>query len=166
MRKTTIEIFDDISELHSDKERKAAWLAVQQIPAYPVQLVIDCINSELKRLHMPYLIEDILASSEVLPQWIVKDDENPTKLNFKEPMYPVQRSRRLYELMLTPFKEALVFYPKTLEQAADLFNIDLSDNWELGSFRNWLLMINKAAFPHECKIIMEKLMKMSVHNGD
>lgn len=166
MRKTTIEILDEIAELHTLEERKRVMQAIQQVPPYPVQLVIDQFNSELKKLYMPYFIDDILASGEVLPQWIIKDDENPTKLNFKELMYPVQRSRRLYELLLTPFKEALVFYPKTLEQAADLFNIDLSDNWELGSFRNWLLMINKAAFPHECKAIMEKLMKMSVHSGD
>lgn len=163
MLRTTLEILNDIEELFDGLTKEYVLKhAIQDVPNYPVQLLIDSINGELTRLHMPYLIEDLTHSNKDEVTWIVKSMLNPTKLNWEEKMYLDERGEAVYQFLLEPFKNANVFYPSTLKSAMELFKVDFSDFWELSFYRDWLLGINKAFYPHKCKAIMEKLMTLTV----
>lgn len=162
MLKSTNEILDEIAELHCLEVHNTVMFAIQQMSQQSsIEKTIEYFNVQLDRLYMPYRIESVYTG--IPSTWVIKYDIAPKKLNFEELMYPTIRSEQVYSLLLKPFKDANVIYPKTLLQAADLFNVELSDGWELNYYRNWLLGINKTFYPHECKVIMEELTKMSVH---
>lgn len=163
MRKTMVEILDEIAELHSIEEREHVLQhVIQQLPASPVGQLIDAINEELISLSMPYTIEDLINLHPVVT-WVVKDDLNPKKLNFRETLHPSERSTAVYNLLLEPFKDANVIYPTTLTMLADLLKIDLTDDWKVRSVRDWLIGLNVGFYPNECQGIIKKLIKMSVH---
>ena len=163
MLRTTLHILNDIEEQFNGLTKEHVLKhAIQGIPNYPIQLLIDSINGELCRLHMPYLIEDLTRNDEESHMWIVKDVLNPTKLNWEEKVYPNERGEAVYQLLLEPFKNANVFFPSTLKTAMELFKVDFSDFWELRFYRDWLISINTAFYPHECKTIMQKLMANTV----
>lgn len=134
--------------------------AIKNVPNYPIQLLIDSINRELVRLHMPYTIEDLLHPSKEL--WKMKMDLNPDKLNWNEIVKVDDRGEALYQKLLEPFKNANVIFPSRLKDARELFKLDPSDDWNLGTYRDWLIGINKSFYPHECKAIMQKLMALTV----
>ena len=162
-RKTMVEILDEIAELHSLEEREHVLKHVlQQLPASPVGELIDALNEELISLYMPYTIEDLINLHPVVT-WIVKDDTNPKKLNFRETLYPSERSTAIYNLLLEPFKDANVIYPTTLAMLADLLKIDLTDDWKVSFVRDWLIGLNVSFYPNECQGIIKKLIKMSAH---
>lgn len=162
MLRTTLEILNDIEEQFDGLTKDHVLEhAIEGIPNYPVQLLIDSINGELSRLHMPYVIED-LQNNFVEFTWIVKSVLNPTKLNWEEKIQFDDRGEAVYQLLLEPFKNAHVFFPSTLKTAMELFKMDFSDSWELRFYRDWLIGINKTFYPHECKVIMEKLMALTI----
>lgn len=134
--------------------------AIEGVPNYPVQLLIDSINAELVQLHMPYTIEDLLHPSKDL--WKMKMNLNPDKLNWNEIVRIDDRGEALYQKLLEPFKNSNVIFPTTLKDAIELFKIDPSSDWRLGTYRDWLIGINTAFYPHECKAIMQKLMALTV----
>jgi hypothetical protein len=134
--------------------------AIEGVPNYPVQLLIDSINAELTRLHMPYVIEDIMRPSKDL--WKIKMNLYPSKLNWNEIVKLDERGEAVYQTLLEPFKDANIFFPTSLRSAMELFKIDSDGDWRLGNYRDWLLGINTAFYPHECKAIMQKLMAITV----
>jgi hypothetical protein len=89
-------------------------------------------------------------------------DLNPTQFNWLEIIHIDDRGEALYQKLLKPFKDANVFFPASLRSAIELFKIDSDDDWNIGNFRDWLLGINTAFYPHECKAIMQKLMALTV----
>jgi hypothetical protein len=163
MLRTTLQILNDIEEQFDGLTKEHVLKhAIQGIPNYPVQLLIDSINGELTRLHMPYLIEDLTRNDVESYIWLVKEVLTPTKLNWEEKVYANERGEAVYQLLLEPFKNAHVFFPSTLKTAMELFKVDITDFWELRFYRDWLLGINTAFYPHECKVIMEKLKTITV----
>ena len=92
----------------------------------------------------------------------MKVDLNPTKFNWNEVVRIDDRGEALYQKLLEPFKNANVIFPSNLKSAIELFRVDPTNNWRLGSYRDWLLGINTAFYPYECKVIMEKLMAITV----
>jgi len=163
MRLTTIEILNDIEELFNcDVKEHVLKYAIQNIPNYPVQLLIDSINEELKRLHMPYLIKDLTKSNEESFIWIVDWNLHPTQLNWGETVRLDERGEAVYQTLLEPFKNSNVIFPTSLRSAMELFKLDPSDDWNLGTYRDWLVGINASFYPHECKDIIQKLMALTV----
>lgn len=134
--------------------------AIKNVPNYPIQLLIDSINAELIRLHMPYVIEDLLHPNREL--WKMRMNLNPDKLNWNEIVNLTDRGEAVYQKLLEPFKNANCIFPNTLKDAMKLFKLDPSDNWNLGTYRDWLIGINTTFYPHECKAIMQKLMALTV----
>lgn len=163
MLRTTLEILNDVEELFDSTTKEHVLKhAIQGVPNYPVQLLIDSINGELCRLHMPYLIEDLTRSDEDSFTWLVKSVVTPTKLNWKENVHLDDRGEAVYQLLLEPFKNGLVIFPRTLKAAIELFRVGAEDEWSLSFYRDWLIGINTAMYPHECKTIVEKLMALTV----
>jgi hypothetical protein len=111
---------------------------------------------------MPYLIKDLTRSNEESFIWIVDWNLNPDKLNWNEIVRVNDRGEAVYQKLLEPFKNANVIFPSTLKSARELFKLDPTDDWNLGTYRDWLLGINTAFYPHECKAIMQKLMTLTV----
>lgn len=162
MLRTTLQILNDIEELfdYSTKEHVLKH-AIQDISNEPLQLLVNSINEELTRLHMPYLIKDC-AQNYQEPVWIVNSNLNPILLNWNEKIYFDKRGEAVYQKLLEPFKNANVMFPTSLRSAMELFKIDSSDEWQLSTYRDWLIGINTAFYPHECKAIMQKLMTLTV----
>lgn len=156
---STLDILNDVEFLFDSATKEHVLKhAVQGVPNYPTQILIDSINGELIRLHMPYLIK-ILAHDHQELVWIVEYDLNPTLLNWNEKVYFDDRGEVIYQLLLEPFKASnLLIYPKTLENAMELFQINYSDNWQLKFYRDWLLAINKTLYPQVTEGTMNILM--------
>ncbi len=128
---------------------------------------MDSINTELTKLGMPYYITGYCGTRDydtprADPLFACTIDLKPTKFNWTEIVKLDDRGEALYQKLLEPFKNANVFFPSTLADAMLLFKIDSNDNWNIGNYRDWLLGINTAFYPHECKAIMQKLMALTV----
>lgn len=165
MLRTTLQILNDIEELfdYSTKEHVLKH-AIQDISNEPLQLLVNSINEELTRLHMPYLIKDC-AQNYQEPVWIVNSNLNPILLNWNEKIYFDKRGEAVYRRLLEPFKTSnLLIYPKTLESAMELFQINYSNSWQLKFYRDWLLAINKTLYPQVTDGTMKILMnQFTIH---
>lgn len=166
--KSLTQILNDVEDLYScDIKEHVIKHAIQNVPNFPTRLLMDSINAELTRLSMSYYITGYCGTRdygthEADPLFACTINLNPDKFNWNEIVRVDDRGEAVYQKLLEPFKNANVIFPSTLKDARKLFKLDSIDDWNLGTYRDWLIGINKSFYPHECNVIMKKLMALTI----